>query len=83
MTENTTHKRRMTGTVVSDAMNKTVVVSVERTVVHPKYQKRYVVSKKYKAHDEGNEYHVGDTVIIEESRPYSRTKRWRVVGTKK
>jgi small subunit ribosomal protein S17 len=61
-------------------MTKTVVVKVDRVKVHPKYQKRYTVSKRYKAHDEKNEYKVGDKVIIEECRPLSKEKRWRVVG---
>lgn len=73
-------KRQFTGTVVSDKMTKTVVVKVERTVLHPKYNKRFKRSTKMKAHDEKGEYHVGDAVIIEECRPLSRDKRWRVVG---
>ena len=62
-------------------MDKTVVVKVERIKEHPKYRKRFKVHKKYKAHDEKNEYKVGDKVIIEECRPLSREKRWRVVKT--
>jgi small subunit ribosomal protein S17 len=73
-------KRQFTGTVVSDKMTKTVVVKVERTILHPKYNKRFKRSTKMKAHDEKGEYHVGDAVIIEECRPLSRDKRWRVVG---
>jgi len=72
-------KRQFTGTVVSDKMNKTVVVKVNRTVLHPKYGKRYTVSTKFKAHDESNECKAGDEVLIEESRPLSRDKRWRIV----
>ncbi len=60
-------------------MAKTVVVSVDRLKEHPKYHKRFKVSKKYKAHDEKGEYKAGDTVVIEECRPLSRDKRWKVV----
>lgn len=70
----------MNGTVVSTKMDKTVVVRVDRTVVHPKYLKRFTVSRKYKAHDPENGFAVGDLVTIEETRPYSKTKTWRVVG---
>lgn len=73
-------KRTFTGTVVSDKMDKTIVVLVTRTKVHKKYKKRYLVSKKYKVHDEKNEYKVGDQVVFVECRPLSRHKRWRVVG---
>ena len=68
------------GIVVSDAMDKTVVVSVERKVSHPLYGKQTNRQKKYHAHDEGNEYRVGDVVQIEETRPLSRMKRWRVIN---
>ena len=74
-------KKQLTGTIVSDKMQKTVVVSVERIKEHPKYKRRYKVHKKYKAHVESGEYKVGDRVIIEESRPISKDKRWRVVKT--
>ncbi len=67
------------GVVVSDAMEKTVVVSISTSVRHPMYGKTMRRSTKLKAHDEGNEAHVGDTVRIMETRPQSRTKRWRVV----
>jgi small subunit ribosomal protein S17 len=67
------------GTVVSDAMDKTVVVSVERRFAHPLYGKRINRWKKYHAHDEVNEYQTGDIVIIEETRPLSKNKRWRVI----
>ncbi len=73
-------RRRVQGTVVSAKMAKTVVVRVERTKLHAKYKKRYTVSKKYKAHDEKGEYHAGDKVVLEETRPMSRDKRWRVVS---
>jgi len=72
-------KKQITGTVVSNKMQKTVVVKVERIKEHPKYKKRYKVHKKYKAHDEKGEYKVGDKVVIEECRPMSKEKRWRVV----
>jgi small subunit ribosomal protein S17 len=60
-------------------MQKTIVVEVERQKVYPKYQARFRVSKKYKVHDEKKEYKVGDRVVIEETRPMSKDKRWRVV----
>jgi small subunit ribosomal protein S17 len=60
-------------------MQKTVVVKVERIKEHPKYKKRYKVHKKYKAHAESGEYHIGDKVVIEECRPMSRDKKWKVV----
>lgn len=66
------------GVVVSDAMDKTVTVNVERRFPHPLYGKGVKRTKKYHAHDEGNEYRVGDIVRITETRPLSKTKRWRV-----
>jgi len=66
------------GVVVSDAMQKTRVVWVERVFRHPRYQRVVRVSKKLKAHDEANESHVGDRVVIEETRPLSKEKRWRI-----
>jgi small subunit ribosomal protein S17 len=71
--------RRLTGRVVSDKMDKTVTVVVERRVPHPLYNKFVGRSKKYHAHDEKNEYHTGDLVMIEECRPMAKTKAWRVV----
>ena len=71
-------KRTLTGAVVSDKMDKTVTVLVERRVKHPLYGKIVKRSKKYHAHDENNEFHTGDIVVIEECRPFSRTKSWRV-----
>jgi len=71
--------RALKGSVVSDKMEKTVVVEVMRLRVHPKYKKRYKVSKRYKAHDKKNEYKTGDKVIIQETRPGSKEKRWTVV----
>lgn len=72
-------KRTLKGTVVSDKMDKTIVVLVERTKEHPKYRKRYKISKKYKAHDPENKYHQGDKVIIQESKPISKDKKWIVL----
>jgi small subunit ribosomal protein S17 len=71
--------RKLTGRVVSDKMNKTVTVLVERKVKHPLYGKFVRRSKKYHAHDENNDFHPGDLVLIEETRPMSRTKTWKVV----
>jgi len=73
-------KRQLTGTVVSNKIEKTIVVKVERIKEHPKYKRRYKAHKKYKAHDEKKEYKVGDKVIIEECRPKSKEKKWRVIG---
>ncbi len=70
---------KLQGIVVSDKMEKTVVVEVERVKEHPRYKKRYKEHKKYKAHDEKGEYKTGDKVVIEECRPLSKDKRWRVV----
>jgi small subunit ribosomal protein S17 len=71
-------KRTLTGIVTSDKMNKTVTVLVERKVKHPLLGKIVRVSKKYHAHDESNEFHPGDMVMIEECRPIAKTKSWRV-----
>jgi small subunit ribosomal protein S17 len=71
-------KRTLTGTVVSDKMDKTVTVLIERKTKHPMLGKIISVSKKYHAHDENNECHQGDVVIIEECRPLAKTKSWRV-----
>ena len=73
-------KRVLTGTVVSDKTDKTIVVSVERRVKHPLYGKIIKRSKKYHAHDEGNEFREGETVRIEETRPISKLKTWTVLG---
>jgi small subunit ribosomal protein S17 len=77
-TERTSRKMRV-GMVVSDKMQKTVVVSIERRVQHPVYGKMVRRTKKLKAHDEQNEAKTGDTVRIMETRPLSKDKRWRVV----
>ena len=81
MTGATVNGKRKTkvGRVVSDKMDKTIVVSVERLARHPLYKRVIRLSTKFKAHDELNEAHVGDTVLIEESRPLSATKRWRLI----
>jgi len=73
-------KRILQGVVVSDKQDKTVVVKVEHQVLHPVYKKFVKRSKKFAAHDENNQYKVGDIVSIEESRPYSKTKTWTVVS---
>ncbi|MEK7615368.1 MAG: 30S ribosomal protein S17 [Patescibacteria group bacterium] len=75
-----TTRRTLNGTVVSDKMEKTIVVRVDRTVVHPKYGKRYVRSKKYHVHDEHNSYKIGEQANFQECRPFSKTKRWRVLN---
>lgn len=72
-------KRVLQGTVVSDKMDKTVVVSITRRKEHRLYRKVMTVTKKLKAHDEANTCRLGDTVVVEECRPMSREKRWRVV----
>lgn len=71
-------KKQLQGKIVSNKMQKTVVVEVERLKEHPKYTRRYKVHKKYKAHAE-EKYEVGDRVVIEETRPLSKEKRWRVI----
>lgn len=77
--ENSRIKKRLQGVVVSDKMDKTVVVRVDVRKRHNKYHKAYTVSKKFKAHDEANEYHTGDTVVIESTRPISREKKFVVI----
>ena len=72
-------KRKLQGIIVSDKMLKTVVVKVERIKEHPKYKRRYKVSKKYKAHVEEGDFKIGDKVVIEECRPLSKDKKWRVI----
>ena len=85
MTKKTLEKKEavagktLKGVVVSDKMNKTIVVSVSRFVKHPLYGKFYKVSKKYKAHDEENTFEIGDKVEIMETRPISKDKRFKVV----
>jgi len=72
-------KRRLTGAIVSDKMAKTVVVKVETIKEHAKYRRRYKSHKKYKAHLENGEYAIGDKVVIEECRPISKDKKWKVI----
>lgn len=72
-------RRIMTGVVVSNSMDKTIVVKVERQVAHPKYKKLIRKSKKIHAHDENNKHQVGDVVSVVESRPLSKTKTWVVL----
>ena len=73
-------KHQLKGTITSDKMMKTVVVKVERIKEHPKYRRRFKVHKKYKAHDEKQEYKVGDKVIIEQCRPLSKDKQHKVIS---
>src|SRR5580765_2158601 len=75
----TTKRKTKVGRVVSDKMDKTIVVSVERLARHPLYKRVIRLTTKFKAHDELNDAHTGDTVMIEESRPLSATKRWKLV----
>jgi len=74
-----TNKRILKGIVVSDKMDKTIVVLVERLKQHPRYKKRYKVRKKYKAHDPKNQHKINDKVMIQENKPISRDKRWVVL----
>jgi small subunit ribosomal protein S17 len=78
-TPNAVKKRTLKGKVVSVAMQKTVVVAVDRTKSDPLYKKRYIVTKKYKAHNENDSIKVGDEVVIIESKPLSKHKRWIVI----
>lgn len=80
MTESTDkNKRKLEGVIISDKMAKTRVVRIERLKLHSKYRKYQKVSTSFKAHDENNEYKAGDRVVIEESRPLSREKRWTII----
>lgn len=74
----TPHRKTRIGTIVSDKMDKTVVVQISKKMQHPVYKKFVTRRVKYKAHDPNNEYQVGDKVEIEETRPLSKEKRWRV-----
>ncbi len=74
-----TNRKTRVGRVVSDKMEKTRVVAVERFVRHPRYQQVVRKTKRFKVHDEENVAHVGDTVLIVETRPLSKDKRWRVI----
>ena len=77
--EKTSQKQQMTGIVVSDKMDKTIVVKIDITKRHPKYHKSYTKSVKYKEHDAENAYHIGDKVVIESVRPLSRDKKFAVI----
>lgn len=79
MTVERRRRKVRTGVVVSDRMDKTIVVRIEQTVRHPLYGKTYRRARKLHAHDEQNDAHAGDLVRVMETRPLSRTKRWRVV----
>lgn len=70
--------KQLKGKVISDKMDKTIVVEVSRVKKHPKYERRFLVTKHYKAHDPENKHKVGDEVTIEMTRPLSKDKRWRV-----
>ncbi|MFA6072198.1 MAG: 30S ribosomal protein S17 [Janthinobacterium sp.] len=72
--------RTLEGIIVSDKMQKTAVVEVSFTKKHPKYLKYYKISNRFKAHNENNEYKTGDTVIISETRPLSKEKRWNIIS---
>lgn len=72
--------KRLMGTIISDKMDKTVVVEVSRIKKHPKYERRFKVIKKYKAHDPEKKHKLHDRVIIEETRPISKEKKWRVIS---
>lgn len=72
--------RKLQGIVVSDKMEKTRVVAVDRMKKHPRYEKYFTVTERFKAHDEKNEFKTGDKVTIQEARPMSRDKRWTIVG---
>jgi small subunit ribosomal protein S17 len=73
-------KQQMKGQVISDKMDKTVVVKVDIKKRHPKYKKSYTVSRRFKAHDENNEFKVGDKVLIEATRPISKEKKFKVLS---
>lgn len=72
--------RVLKGKVISDKMQKTIVVEISRMKKHPKYKKYFKVSKRFKAHDEEGQYHTDDKVLIQETRPVSKEKRWKVIG---
>lgn len=80
MTKVKVNKKRLSGVVVSNKMEKTLVVRVTRLVAHPIYKKRIIISKNYKAHYDTGEYKVDDKVTIEEARPKSKDKKWQVVS---
>lgn len=73
-------KRKLQGTIISDKMDKTRVVAIIRFKKHPRYKKYYKITRKFKVHDEKNEYKTGDKVVIEETRPMSKEKRWKIIS---
>lgn len=75
-------RKKFSGVVLGDTNDKTLLVRVETVKTHPKYHKRYTVSRNYQVHDEKNEYKTGDKVVFIECRPYSKSKRWRVLSAK-
>lgn len=79
---NETKRRRISGVIVSDKMKDTAVVSVQRLVKHPKYGKFMKINKRFKAHNALNEYKMNDVVIIEECRPLSKDKHWKIISKK-
>ncbi|MFA5935514.1 MAG: 30S ribosomal protein S17 [Patescibacteria group bacterium] len=79
----TGQRRRLQGTVVSTSMAKTIVVKIDRRIAHAKYGKFFTISKKFKTHDEHGKGKIGDVVVIEETRPISKDKRWRYIETVK
>jgi small subunit ribosomal protein S17 len=80
MTNKEVQKRKLQGVVVSDKMQKTRVVLIEYQKKHPKYLRYYKVTQRFKAHDENNEYKTGDKVVIEQTRPLSKEKRWKITS---
>ncbi len=73
-------KKQLTGKIISDKMQKTVVVEVERLKEDPKYKRKFKAHKKYKAHYDEGEYHIGEIVTIEECTPISKDKKWRIIN---
>ena len=73
-------KRKLRGTIVSDKMNKTKIVEALRLKKHPRYKKYFKISTRFKAHDENNEYKTGEKVFIEETRPISKDKKWKILS---
>lgn len=82
MEKKTITQRKLKGVVVSDAMDKTRVIAVDRVKKHPRYHRYFTVTQRYKAHDEHNQTKKGDQVTIIQSRPYSKEKRWRILSNK-
>ena len=80
MTETLPKNKILKGVIVSDKMQKTAVVEILRLKKHPKYKKYYKVSKKFKAHNPENQYHIGDKVLMKETRPMSKDKRWIIIS---